>query len=474
MAPIDFFKAFVNCITDRSWWWRVWTVQEFYLPQRVQFQIGLRRIPLEEFDLVFQVLTSAYKSTFGRTDEQYLAETRWINGFDRITQMLNLRRGRQIDIFGNNGLYEVLCRTYCPFRFQESDTYLLKATCRIDQIYGLVALYDDFDVLGLTIDYRKTWQEVYSDVAQSLILTDNMDVLAFCQRENASQSSTLPSWVPIWHEQFDTPHAWWKAPRKPDLSALGNSLFSAASNFTVEVSFETTVNTSGQSTRSMQIEGVFVDEVSEIKSQYFRAASIHYTEKKEFVYVLYGMLLGEIQALCDLSRSLKNAKYTPTSLQDAAWRIPVWDHEIQEDASWTRAGEATRLRYQQCMPVYETVQKHMDQVKLSADSSKVLQFPLLQLGAQINEILRQYMSPIILGRPSKPFMTRNGYLGMGPASMEPTDSVCLLFGARVPCVLRKRPGEEGGYVFVGEAFVYGIMDGEFLREDQLSTTFEIF
>jgi hypothetical protein len=40
--------------------------------------------------------------------------------------------------------------------------------------------------------------------------------------------------------------------------------------------------------------------------------------------------------------------------------------------------------------------------------------------------------------------------------------VCVLRGGMVPFILRKRG--DGYWGFVGEAYVHGIMDGEFVRE----------
>jgi hypothetical protein len=55
------------------------------------------------------------------------------------------------------------------------------------------------------------------------------------------------------------------------------------------------------------------------------------------------------------------------------------------------------------------------------------------------------------------FTTKKGYLGLGPMATQPGDLVCVLFGAKVPFILRY---EEDHYLFVGECYVHGIMRGE--------------
>ena len=62
------------------------------------------------------------------------------------------------------------------------------------------------------------------------------------------------------------------------------------------------------------------------------------------------------------------------------------------------------------------------------------------------------------GKVRTMFSTRTGYLGMGPATANPGDLVCILATASVPHVLRKLG--KGKYRFIGEAYVHGIMDGE--------------
>lgn len=68
--------------------------------------------------------------------------------------------------------------------------------------------------------------------------------------------------------------------------------------------------------------------------------------------------------------------------------------------------------------------------------------------------------------------------GLGPPETEQGDRICILFGCSVPCILRprKRSGGQECFEFVGEAYVYGRMDGEaitqFSTEELTSKTTE--
>jgi hypothetical protein len=72
------------------------------------------------------------------------------------------------------------------------------------------------------------------------------------------------------------------------------------------------------------------------------------------------------------------------------------------------------------------------------------------------------------------FITRGGYMGIGPFGMEREDMVCLVEGATVPLILRSdervfigdghrfpfQVQSKNQFQFIGEAYVHGIMDGE--------------
>lgn len=74
--------------------------------------------------------------------------------------------------------------------------------------------------------------------------------------------------------------------------------------------------------------------------------------------------------------------------------------------------------------------------------------------------LEEGLEKYALGR--RFFITKKGYLGLGPEDVSSDDRVAVVFGLEVPLVLRKRPRETGlsGYNVVGEAYVQDIMNGE--------------
>ncbi|OQN95137.1 hypothetical protein B0A48_18814 [Cryoendolithus antarcticus] len=66
------------------------------------------------------------------------------------------------------------------------------------------------------------------------------------------------------------------------------------------------------------------------------------------------------------------------------------------------------------------------------------------------------------------FATDAGYIGIGPQVMEEGDRVAILYGYRFPVVIRKLASHSESYVLIGEAYVYGIMDGEVTESDEFA------
>jgi hypothetical protein len=55
-----------------------------------------------------------------------------------------------------------------------------------------------------------------------------------------------------------------------------------------------------------------------------------------------------------------------------------------------------------------------------------------------------------------------GYIGLGRAECRPRDIIYSLAGSELPFVLRE--AEHGRYQVIGDAYVHGIMYGEFVKD----------
>lgn len=83
---------------------------------------------------------------------------------------------------------------------------------------------------------------------------------------------------------------------------------------------------------------------------------------------------------------------------------------------------------------------------------------------QVKPIDRQILPEmfLILGVVEKEtiFITKSGYIGLGPLSLEQNDTICILLGENTLLLLIRNEGDY--HRLVGECFVWGLMDGEAL------------
>lgn len=57
--------------------------------------------------------------------------------------------------------------------------------------------------------------------------------------------------------------------------------------------------------------------------------------------------------------------------------------------------------------------------------------------------------------------TQSGRVGMATRECERGDLICVLFGGRMPLVLRP---QNGHYILISESYIHGLMNGEAIDE----------
>lgn len=78
----------------------------------------------------------------------------------------------------------------------------------------------------------------------------------------------------------------------------------------------------------------------------------------------------------------------------------------------------------------------------------------------LRKIFREAISPLLTFAHGRSFfITKKGFIRIGPRSTKSGDVLCGLFGSTVPFLLRTL-AETEKYRLIGEAYVHGIMDGE--------------
>ena len=298
-----------------------------------------------------------------------------------------------------------------------------------DRIWALLGMAADRDVLHIVPDYKNTDKcTAYCNAARAMIISGHVDILAFSQWKEADQ--TMPSWVPDWEKEVKEPFG--QFPWDTPYSASGNANFLGDLDQTIPV-------------LQLKINGFLVDSIESLKPQCNKGewlGMIHRHEACEY--------LQDIWSLCKISNEKLVESgveiYTnPSDRGRAHERVPV--------ADLYSTGLVRRAEVDECHLGHEEVIK--DYIQRKAHGPKA--------GAPVTNTFKSYY--IMMGQQveRKPFVTVKGFVGLAPKHAKEGDIIVVFPGAKFPYVLRRC--DDGMYVLVGEVFVHGIMYGEFVAEN---------
>jgi hypothetical protein len=397
-----------------------------------------------------------------------------------------------------------------------------------DRIFALRGLAEkDFQGLGVMVDYTMQCHEVYVQVAQGLVRSGELDILSLCQFQELTERNTsqhmlhpgicdetrLPSWTPNWSTPMRASHALF--------GTQGNVLYSASGSTSVACSFKILEDSSRQTYHtSVTLGGHMVDEIFKVGLCRVDQNATPFEKNSDIV-----LQLQQIAKFTKESYQLGFNTYTKTQLNQAPWRILNWDIEytttkfgMRRTTSLTQARHYTfcnsvRTWLLQCEilnlngPKKIPIFTHVFNLRnwITSKICQLLKFfywskywfyaiyygPILNLpetftGQQsskneavgINDRTRTesslYSAAIEDIHPGRPFLSRQGYIGFGPAGIKPGDMACIFHGARVPHILRKRDQGQPGYILVGDAYVHGAMDRELMKDGHEYVEVELF
>ncbi|KAM7219520.1 Heterokaryon incompatibility protein (HET) domain containing protein [Rhypophila decipiens] len=294
---------------------------------------------------------------------------------------------------------------------------------------------------------------------------------------------SLPSWAPNWAAMTardPEPLLDWSI-EKPRYWAGGNTI--------------PVLDTSQPSPRRIGTEGVLFDEIAQIRPPWHPASPVPPVTRHS---------IPELQAWVDLALSSPSSGFDPysdpscpTSYQippdgtgnarkSALWRTLLTDysgHLAAPASDWsmvelwhdTRNAEMGKDSWARQLPDLDTLATMgiMDHSKatgsiafLDSDMfTELLELDfsnahVLSSAKHYGEIMRWIFGAC---RHRALFVTRGGYIGLGPWNVRAGDRVVVLKGGKTPFLLRAMLfAGVNSHILVGETYVYGIMGGEAL------------
>ena len=418
--PTPLIQGFLS-IVKRSWWTRIWVVQEAALAAVATFVCSGQTVDylhFYEWYLVLQLdfsreaallwgllgsfqdhMHSVYSAKRAGNPLQYLKN---VYGADLLTSSADfLKTTYREELAGNpteatqylKSIYRILGRSR-----------RLRATDPRDHIFGILGLSEMFISRIPAPDYNRTETEVFTDVARSL-LTQSQSLYMLSHACNIDTSPDRPSWVVNWSEapQFHIP--------------VVDHLYHASKD---SASVQKILKRGGE----LQVLGQVVDLVPSI--------SVLESEAYRSPYDIQKAISGW-QESCRVGLSVKNYP-TGEAVDEVLWRTLCWNLDSE-------------LRY----PAPSRIGKNFAdfyRILVSDKGTETKATEILDQAATFHEVAVHSM-PLCV--------TAKGLLASVPWTTTTGDRIAVLAGSQTPFVFRPTADY---YRLIGACYVHGIMDGQ--------------
>jgi hypothetical protein len=315
----------------------------------------------------------------------------------------------------------------------------LGCTDQRDRIYAFLgspkAQVGEDNIIIVRPDYEKGFREVYLEFGMEwLKKTKDLCLLSAVEHKPDTFEEDLPSWVPRWDYPLANDHF-----------GLYDQGFDASKGC-VKTAPEFTFNS------GLKVRGLIFD-------------TVHFRSE----------ILSKPMSLSE----------TPTNRLLALWKYlsgttsnslcSIWKHLSQPTTNFAYNDVSHLVAFAKtmCRQVYpELASKfHPDEaafgLSLCRQSSYFRDIDMshmtaLERDAQGGDIKAFLASAEVWATARRFVITEKGYYGLAPQIVQEGDMCCVIYGMCVPVILRKI-AEDNRCKFVGEAFMFGLMNGEAIK-----------
>ncbi|KAI0836980.1 hypothetical protein F5Y06DRAFT_298218 [Hypoxylon sp. FL0890] len=317
-----------------------------------------------------------------------------------------------------------------------------QATDPRDKVFGVLGLTDD--IPKHIIDYDKNVADTFSlATVECIKKSGNLDVLSHVLPKSRSEirgragpvEHGLPSWVPDWSDHRPTES--WRLHGLSERQSL-TKLFNACyqnSQACVEYSSCTT----------LRVKGLLCDEIAELGPAMVSKS-----------HMLTPNALQDWRKMVNVDEEPEQPYISGSFVPNAYWRTLCMHANFPTDSSapLQKADDDTRALHDTWWWEVLLHEKYRD----VPGQTRKYETPLIR-------VLLSHVGFLASGR--KFFVSKKGYLGMAPENAKQGDEIWVLNGGRVPLILRPlgkvlESYSKPEYTFVGDSYVHGIMDGEFV------------
>ncbi|KAI1133131.1 heterokaryon incompatibility protein-domain-containing protein [Nemania abortiva] len=425
--------AVVQKLLHRSFFSRVWIIQEYSLAKHCQFVCGQSSLDTHTLDISIEAigLAMSYRRTLSPTTWR---QAKFFSPFNWTYLDSKLFQVRQAMASGSPpNLYDIIViQSDCPER------PLYAASDPRDIVFGVLGCAADAESLGLQADYSKPVNQVFAEVTKAFIRQEKPYQLGHCSF--LKDMPGLPSWVLDWKR----------------LGEFGIGFYPI--NYSVHFKandglFDALDDADPGEWKVLRTTGWHVDVVRAVMKPTERRVFDPYSSPFLSLESQMRWLL-EIVEFFQLDSSGQADEV-------AVWRTVVKDQQYQ--------GERTTQAWQELAPrVFRDASLEVEE--LTPDQLRFIKnfTPDGTVESFKNRCLTAMESSC---RFKTLFKTGSGKIGLGPEVMLAGDIVTILHSDSSPIILR--PENDKYYSFVGDAYVHSIMDGEFAATEPELRFFEL-
>ncbi|GKT45365.1 heterokaryon incompatibility protein 6, OR allele [Colletotrichum spaethianum] len=444
----------INNILQREYWHRIWIIQEVTLAWEAVVVVGTRSVSLDVFDTAFTALWEFLPCI-------KLKRTAWSffeGGMSRAlypTKSLAVRNSWKAGV--DVRLADIIWRVGAgPGRPHYS------ASDPRDIAFGLLGVLRADEMGYLQADYSLSIEEVFIQVTAALLNNPERSGFFLDCVQPGDLSGILPTWVPDWR----------------DIGQYGRGTypisyvisFEAAVKKTQQRAFTDAVRRDG--TFSVCLSGCWIDEVTEVMEAPVWLQYSHYEASQ--------LEDPDAWARSVIAFTGLNPKYGGPE-DDHVWRtLTCGECDLPHDSrSRPFKDELNRLR-----PRMMRVQR-VDAATLTTEEAAFVRQYFnggIEKGSAVRVPVDDEELDVFATRWRRSigsrtrnrvlFKTAQGMLGLGHDVVKVGDVVTLIWGTRSPIVLRKR--SEGGFFFRGDAYIDGLMRGEYLSTEPEEKEFVLY
>jgi hypothetical protein len=438
-------------LTNRTWWSRVWVLQEYMLASTVTFACGSRRVPGTQLSSALMTFFGFSQSLVAKDparNPDFTDYERDVGGNSVSSHSFWMVRSRDVGSREDFSLFDLASTLYD----QRNKDTVMQATDSRDKLYALLGMAQN--TIDLLPNYNYTCGDVYTEAMMAMLSSGELIALSSCLPQ--LHNLKLPSWVVDWTSKFATPFN-----NRTAFVPAGERQSSL--NFSMDEGII--------STTVLSILGSKVSTISHVGSSW--------TGCRARIFELSDQLITSIARQRNMvpSEAPLARELSDTILKHQA--ASTWISELKEILTESSEYQA---------PYNDTVFNIIICGDISPDNEKKIDGLRRGLGlledtglSDVELWMEDLQSPgdiyhVVQRIPSKAenfrlFVSAAGYVGYAPEETQEQDSLVIFFGAPTPFIIR--PLENGRYRFLGPAYVEGIMMGEFMKGDYVEETFNL-